>query len=113
PYGAQSISAIHILSHTTPAFLSLGTTNLDRGGLDQYDTDLKAWGELLKPGADILLYGCNLAAGDPGREFINRLADLTGADVAASINNTGGLAAGGDWKLEFQTGPIESTAFSP
>ena len=37
---------------------------------------------------DILLYGCNMAAGQTGVDFIGRLSQATGADIAAS-NNTG------------------------
>jgi hypothetical protein len=35
------------------------------------------------PEADILLYGCNVAAGKSGQAFVNTFSNLTGADVAA------------------------------
>ena len=54
---------------------------------------------------DILLYGCDIAAGEDGEAFIEELADLTAADIAASDDITG---AGGDWELEFNSGPIEA-----
>ncbi|MEG4219819.1 DUF4347 domain-containing protein [Microcoleus sp. Pol12A6] len=34
--------------------------------------------------ANLLLYGCNVAAGDAGEEFITRLHKLTGAQIAAT-----------------------------
>ena len=54
---------------------------------------------------DILLYGCDIAAGEDGQAFIEELAELTAADIAASDDITG---AGGDWELEVATGPIET-----
>ncbi|MEG3960519.1 FG-GAP-like repeat-containing protein, partial [Microcoleus sp. herbarium2] len=128
------------------------------------------WRKALIPGADILLYGCNVAADvsvtsdsdyirhiseeltplslclsrlkatqdnvdnslmgssvddfrdrtrvkTPGptgvkptkpNQFLQRLSELTGADIAASANLTGNAALGGDWELEVQTGRIET-----
>ncbi|MEG3960451.1 FG-GAP-like repeat-containing protein, partial [Microcoleus sp. herbarium2] len=128
------------------------------------------WRKALIPGADILLYGCNVAAdvsvtsdsdyirhiseeltplsdslsrlkatqdnldnslmgssvddfrdrtavkGPSGsgvkptkpNQFLQRLSELTGADIAASANLTGNAALGGDWELEVQTGRIET-----
>ena len=51
-----------------------------------------------------MLYGCDVAAGT-GANFVNKLSQLTGADVAASTNITG---KDGDWNLEFAKGQIES-----
>ena len=60
--------------------------------------------------ADILIYGCDVAAGSTGRAFIDLLAQLTEADVAASTDTTGASFLGGDWTLEAQTGSIEAAA---
>ena len=61
--------------------------------------------DTLTEDGDILLYGCNIAAGEEGEAFIEELAELTAADIAASDDITG---AGGDWELEVNTGPIEA-----
>ncbi|WP_445243932.1 DUF4347 domain-containing protein, partial [Microcoleus sp. S13_B4] len=58
---------------------------------------------------DILLYGCDVAATETGNNFVKRLSELTGADVAASNDLTGNAVKGGDWDLEIVTGQIEST----
>ena len=34
---------------------------------------------------DILLYGCDIAAGEEGEAFIEELAELTAADIAAQM----------------------------
>jgi CSLREA domain-containing protein len=52
---------------------------------------------------DLLLYGCNVAAGDAGAEFISRLQQLTGANIAASSSLTGNSTLGGNWNLEVTT----------
>ena len=43
-----------------------------------------------------------------GFAFIQRIAQLTNTNVAASQNLTGSIAKGGDWELEVTTGKIET-----
>ena len=62
--------------------------------------------------ADILIYGCDVAAGSKGQAFVTALAAATGADIAASTNSTGAISRGGDWVLESTTGAIETTALA-
>ena len=57
----------------------------------------------------MLIYGCNLAGDAEGQLLVESLAELTGADVAASANDTGSSLRGGDWQLEYVTGSIETT----
>ena len=45
-----------------------------------------------------------------GRAFVQKLALLTGADVAASTDTSGTTALGGNWTLEYATGRIEAAA---
>jgi hypothetical protein len=73
---------------------------------------LQSWAGALGRGADLLLYGCDVAADVMGQGFVQQLAALTGADVAASTNRTGSGALGGDWTLEYQTGAIEAAALA-
>ena len=52
---------------------------------------------------------------DPVADYaalMQALANLTGADVAASANNTGPASLGGDWVLEQSTGVIDAPAFA-
>jgi hypothetical protein len=111
--GQMGVSAIHILSHGEEGMLRLGSTTLTSDNIDSYVMD---WGMIrnaLTPGADLLLYGCDVAEGTAGAAFVNRLAKATGADVAASTNPTGAAVMGGDWLLEYSTGPIQTPeAFS-
>jgi hypothetical protein len=62
---------------------------------------------------DILFYGCDFAGSHDGKLLIESLSALTGADVAASIDDTGHAIFGGDWDLEYKAGEIQSSvAFS-
>jgi VCBS repeat-containing protein len=102
----QGIDSIHILSHGSAGRVQLGSTLLEAGSLARYQADLQQWAAALSPEADILLYGCQVGAGDLGQSLMQQLADFTGADVAASTNDTGDAAQGGDWVLEVNTGEI-------
>ncbi|MBD2412394.1 hypothetical protein FACHB389_10860 [Nostoc calcicola FACHB-389] len=109
----QGVSAVHIVSHGSSGSLQLGSSFLSLDTLDDYTSDLTVWANALTPDADLVLYGCNVAAGDEGSAFIEQLSSLTTADVAASTNLTGNAALDGDWELEAQTGTIETNlAFS-
>jgi Ca2+-binding RTX toxin-like protein len=99
-----AIDSVHIISHGNSGSLQLGDTALDSDNIEQYKSQLEKWQTSLAPGADILLYGCDVAA-DTGANFVDRLSQFTGADVAASTNRTG---SDGDWNLEYVKGQIES-----
>ena len=105
----HDLDAIHIVSHGLEAEVKLGTTVLTDGNLADHADALAAIGKALKPGGDLLLYGCDIAAGSDGQQFIHDIAHLTGAVVAASTNETGSSDLGGDWTLEAATGAITAT----
>jgi hypothetical protein len=53
-----------------------------------------------------LLYGCDFAASESARNTVRNLAQLTGADVAASIDATGNANLQANWDFEFQQGTV-------
>ncbi len=109
----QDLDAVHVVSHGSDGMIQLGNARLTQDSLDSYAEAIESWGTAMTGKADLLFYGCNLAAGDDGRELMQSLTFLTGADVAASIDLTGNALMGGDWKLEYTSGHIEtSVAFS-
>ena len=79
----SDISALHIISHGRDGSISLGESMLDLEELTSRATQIQSWGNALTEDADILVYGCNLAAGADGRAFVATLGRLTDADVAA------------------------------
>ena len=192
-----NIDSIHIVSHGAPGSLQLGNGSLSADNVETYSEKLQQWRSALTLGADILIYGCNVAsapraypkvrqgmnslaqsssrlkptaypkvrqgmnslsqsssrlkptenksaiqsssedfryetgvetnggsAGNgiddeqaidreraidlDGVAFIQRIAQLTNSNVAASQNLTGSVAKGGDWELEVRTGKIET-----
>lgn len=112
------VTSLHIISHGEPACLFLGNRQLNLETFEHYAWDLQSWFSLaphtpyLTP--QILLYGCNVASGDKGEEFLAKLHQFTGANIAASISLTGSAALGGNWRLEARIGKIEpELALSP
>lgn len=109
----RDLDAIHIVSHGGKGSLLLGQSQLTAGNLTENAEHLKVWGEALSKEGDILLYGCDVAAGKEGQAFVQQLSEITGADVAASTDATGAETLGGDWDLEEKSGDIEAgLAFS-
>jgi hypothetical protein len=88
--------------------LHLGTAELNFKTIENYGTALQKWGNALTDTADFLIYGCDVAAGENGRTFVEQLSTLSGADIAASSDRTGSAALGGNWDFEFTTGAIET-----
>ncbi|MFZ6760945.1 DUF4347 domain-containing protein, partial [Undibacterium sp. Ji50W] len=107
--GKADITAVHIVSHGGEGYLVIGNTMLSSYNLTDYQASLATIKKAMAPGADILLYGCDVAKGDTGTNFVNQLAKVTGTDVAASTNDTG---VHGDWTLEYHSGAVEATAIS-
>jgi len=106
--GASGISAIHVISHGVAGNLQLGNQVLNENNIDQYAQQITAWKTALGEDADILLYGCDLAANESGISLLRQLSDLTGADIAASNDLTGNSRADTDWDLEEKVGQIET-----
>ena len=102
--------SISLLSHGAEGVLHLGTDAITDAALSDatVQAELAEIGHSLNAGGDLLLYGCDIAKGDDGQQFITDLAAATGADVAASTDTTG---KDGNWTLERATGDIRATAF--
>ncbi|MEY2645917.1 MAG: hypothetical protein RLZZ611_2566, partial [Cyanobacteriota bacterium] len=101
-------SVVRLISHGEAGGLILAGQRLTRDTLQLRSDDIAGWRQYLAPGADILLYGCSVAATPEGRSFVDFIATLSGADVAASSNPTGAAVLGGDLTLEYASGPIEA-----
>ncbi len=107
--GRTGIDAIHLISHGRSGELHLGTGTLTTESMsEEYAGEFATIREALSEHADLLVYGCDFAEGQTGLDAVQRLADLTGADVQASTDATGHISLGGDWEFEAQTGAIET-----
>ena len=111
--GMSGLESISVISHGDSGVLLLGNGPLFSGNLDAHAAQLAAIGNALAADGDLLLYGCDVGAGPDGAHFVNALAALTNADVAASDDDTGAQnvadARGrtGDWDLEITSGTID------
>ncbi|MEG5239471.1 DUF4347 domain-containing protein, partial [Microcoleus sp. A6-D4] len=104
----HNINSLHIVSHGREAAIAIGSTELNIDNLETYSSQLQQWGKAFNEQGNILIYGCNVAAGESGIKFIQKLSELTGANIAASQHLTGSAAIGGDWELEITTGQINT-----
>lgn len=109
----ENLSSIHILCHGAPGYLQLGNTHLGLDTLDEYSQQLQQWQKKFLASSktdkpwNLLIYGCNVAFGDAGAEFIDKLHQLTGANIAASRQRIGSAVLGGNWELEVRTSDME------
>lgn len=97
------LNELHIIAHGCPGSLRLGNGYLNLQTLRDSPSILQAWGAG-KPDWAIALYGCQVAAGDAGAEFIEKLHHLTGATISASTQAVGHADLGGTWDLDVQQG---------
>ena len=101
------VDSIQVMSHGAAGQFTLGNRTITSDNVDQLGQTLEQWRNNLTQGADIQLYGCDIGAGVAGKTLVTELARWTGADVAASSNDTGSTTAGGDWALETRVGDID------
>ena len=119
----QGIAALHIISHGAPGHIQLGNTQLNSQTLPHYSQQIQQWRNSLTADAEIIIYGCNVAATTddlttdnqkPNHppttyplhpvhcslpNFLTQLHQLTGAKIAANAHPTGNSKLGGNWNI--------------
>ncbi|MEO1134251.1 MAG: DUF4347 domain-containing protein, partial [Cyanobacteria bacterium J06639_1] len=106
------VSSLHLVAHGSAASLQLGSTHLNIRTFDLHADSLQRWARMLD-GADLLVYGCEVAAGSMGQLFLQQLHQFTGANIAASTQVVGKTDAGSNWTLDARIGNVASAiAFS-
>ncbi|WP_157152685.1 DUF4347 domain-containing protein, partial [Cellvibrio sp. BR] len=109
----QGLKGLHIVSHAEEGVMLLGNSRVDSAALTNEKDTFASLNAALIHGADLVLYGCDLASGYNGGELLDIIRSNTHVDVAASNNKTGNSELDGDWDLEIQRGNIETElAFS-
>ncbi|MEO1148821.1 MAG: DUF4347 domain-containing protein [Cyanobacteria bacterium J06638_22] len=104
----KAVQRLHIISHGKPGTLYLGNGELSLTTFANYTQDLLTWFQNLETKPELLLYGCNVAAGDAGAEFLTKLHAITHANLAASTHKVGHAELGGSWHLDTQYGSPET-----
>ncbi|MEM1170443.1 MAG: DUF4347 domain-containing protein [Cyanobacteria bacterium P01_H01_bin.35] len=108
------VDTVHIISHGAKGTLYLGNSILKNDNIHLYIESIEQWGKNLSANGEILIYGCQVASGKEGKEFVRKLHQLTGANIAASETLTGNINKGGNWNLEVILGQLKSAlAFTP
>ncbi|MGI9456023.1 MAG: DUF4347 domain-containing protein, partial [Aeoliella sp.] len=109
----QDLDAVHLVSHGTEGRVQLGNGWLDIENVADHGEEFAVWNKALRDGADLLIYGCDLASNAEGRALVEALGVQCDCDVAATVDDTGHTSLGGNWDLEFAVGSIDtSIAFS-
>jgi autotransporter-associated beta strand protein len=104
----KGLTEVHLISHGEPGALVFGDLRVDQAYLSAHASTLTAWKDALAPGADLLLYGCDIGAQGAGSVFLQQLQTTLGVDLAASSDTTGSSAKGADAQLEVVLGQVDS-----
>ncbi|MGB0560696.1 MAG: DUF4347 domain-containing protein [Spirulinaceae cyanobacterium] len=107
--------SLHLIGHGQPGAMQLGAGILDRAELLNYQAAVRSWSAAFESSHfDLLLYGCSVAQGESGQDFLATLHDLTGANIAAAKGAIGQTPSGPNWRLDQQIGqpatPLAVTA---
>ena len=94
---------IDLVSHGENGQIILDKEILTLDNIDNHKKQLNFIGEKLSASGHINILGCDVAKNEDGKALIDKIAEYTGASVAASINPTGNKIKGGDWDLEYIT----------
>ena len=105
----DNVSAVHLFSHGSDGQVALGNASVGIADLWANADSVAQWQDSFTANADLLIYGCDIAASETGQNFLDTLSQLSGADVAASIDTTGAALSGGNWQLEYSTGSIDTS----
>jgi lipopolysaccharide export system protein LptA len=97
----HDLSAISIVSHGLAGEVMLGATTLSEANLASHARALAEIGASLVQGGEIQLFGCDVALGTAGQQFINDLSTFTGgAHIEAATHIVGSTSQGGSWLLD-------------
>ncbi|NEO85533.1 MAG: CHAT domain-containing protein [Spirulina sp. SIO3F2] len=102
------LDSVAIVAEGNEGNFWLGSEWIRAENIDDYAAQLQTWGEALTVNADLLLYSCFTALGDTGEALVQHIAEMTGADVAASVDATGSANYDANWVLEASTDSIEA-----
>ncbi|WP_102348305.1 DUF4347 domain-containing protein [Bacillus sp. Marseille-P3661] len=108
----ENLSAIHIVTHGSPGKIVLGGQEISKENIENYKKQLSNIGAALHPDGDVLFYGCDVAKGEFGQQFIQQLAESIGRDVAGSEDLTSGNPEKGNAVLESQIGSIQTQSIN-
>jgi hypothetical protein len=95
----RGLDAVHVIAHGAPGRVDFAAGGWSAITLDDEAEDLAAIGRALAGSGDLRLWSCETGAGLAGAAFVGRLAQASGAPVAAASGLVGAAAHGGSWQL--------------
>jgi|GEM_PF-280339 len=101
--GYAQIKSLHILSHGAPGSLALAAGPIDSAALQSRPDLVARIAACLADDAEVVLYGCSVAAGAAGEAFVDRLSRMLGRPVEAAASPVGSTALGGSWAFPAET----------
>lgn len=102
----SSLESIHIVSHGQPGRVDLGTGQLTARTFPRYVESWQQWSNALVPGGEIWFYGCRVAAGEVGANWVRQLREMTQRAIVASSQFVGSAARGGSWQFAGDRGDL-------
>ena len=95
------LASVSVVSHGETGTLDLGSSVITDTNLAAHSKALAEIGSSLAPSGTIQLYGCDVAQGAAGQQFINDFSTFAGGvQVDASTQPVGSPAFGGSWILD-------------
>ncbi len=92
-------TTLHLVAHGAPGTIRLGSAELSLDTLMHYAAHLAEWKV-----DSLVLHSCQVAVGDAGEAFLQKLHGLTQAAIAASTQKIGN----GNWDLDVAIGAVEN-----
>ncbi len=97
----QKIDGLAILEHGSEGIFSIGTDDIGFFNVSQFASSFEIIAGSLDHDSQIQIFGCSVAGDFFGESLLNQISGYTGADVFASVDQTGGEQ--GDWVLEYSS----------
>ncbi len=104
----SNVDAMHLITHGSDGNVNIGNAVLNQRTFTTFESEIQSWGNAFTEEGDLLIYGCDFAASEQGRQLAKNISDLTTLDVAASDDATGNIPGRADWVLEQIEGRVET-----
>lgn len=99
----NNIDILYIISHGSSGHLNISGENIYLHNINSHVSLFNALNASLRKQGEINIYACNVASGEHGKEFIQKISQVTNKIVYATDNLTGSIELGGDWELEYSS----------
>jgi len=104
-------TSVHVVTHGSPGCLHFSSGDITIDNLHHYAEQIESWFRyqpfhprskmrVQSKESFLSLYSCNVASGEVGQAFLERLHHLAGVSIHASEQKVGSIALNGSWKLD-------------